>query len=80
MEGEVPELVPDVVDPEVDLGNVTMTFVLMRSTALGASAGDLPRLFWPGYAYPPMAGEALGEASPAEVDTLEADTSSAASP
>ncbi len=50
----------DVVEPEVDLGAVTSAFVLMRAAAPGASAGDVPRLFWPGYAYPPMAGEALG--------------------
>ncbi len=55
----------DVVDPEVELGSVTMVFVLMRRAALGASAGDVPRLFWPGYAYPPMEGEGLGAAAAA---------------
>ena len=62
----------DVVEPEVDLGSVTMAFVLMRATAPGASAGDVPRLFWPGYAYPPMQGEVLGGAE-APLDSIPAE-------
>jgi rod shape-determining protein MreC len=46
--------------PVVDLESVTAAFVLVRDTGTGGSAGDVVRLFWPGYAYPPMAGETLG--------------------
>lgn len=69
----------DVVDPVVDLGRVTMGFVLLRGAAPGESAGDVVRLFWPGYAYPPMAGEALGRPSvpPGAGDTTAADTTAA---
>jgi rod shape-determining protein MreC len=70
----------DVIDPVVNLGEVTAVFVLRRARETGESAGDILRLFWPGYAYPPMAGETLGEASPVDVDTLGADTTGAAAP
>jgi len=63
----------DVVDPVVDLGRVTNAFVLLKATSPGASAGDVLRLFWPGYAYPPMAGEALGPtegSADVEADTV----------
>lgn len=54
----------DVVEPVVDLGRVTTVFVLAREPAgAGVSAGTAPRLFWPGYAYPPIAGESLGRQS-----------------
>jgi rod shape-determining protein MreC len=64
----------DVIDPAVDLGEVTAVFVLRRATEPGESAGDALRLFWPGYAYPPMAGETLGDTSSVDVDTTGADT------
>lgn len=51
----------DVVRPVVDLGSVSVAFVLRRGVDPGESVGDVPRLFWPGYAYPPMAGEAFGQ-------------------
>jgi rod shape-determining protein MreC len=54
----------DVVNPVVDLGSVGAAFVLRRGVDPGESVGDVPRLFWPGYAYPPMAGEAFGRQSP----------------
>ena len=38
------------------------------------SVGDVPRLYWPGYAYPPMAGEAFGLDVP---DSLDADAAGA---
>ena len=58
----------DRVRPAVDLGEVTAVFVLMREASTSpiapsgvpdGSAGDVTRLFWPGYAYPPMAGESF---------------------
>ena len=52
----------DRVDPAVDLGGVTAVFVLMHAVPDGESAGDELRLFWPGYAHPPMTGERLGSA------------------
>lgn len=68
----------DIVDPVVDLGRVTTVFVLLRATPAGESAGDLVRLFWPGFAYPPMVGEALGGNAPAAADTTAgADTTAA---
>ncbi|MFN2421252.1 MAG: rod shape-determining protein MreC [Gemmatimonadota bacterium] len=70
----------DVIDPVVVLGEVTAVFVLRRATEAGESAGDVLRLFWPGYAYPPMAGELLGEGSAVDVDTLGVDTTGAAAP
>lgn len=51
----------DVIEPETSLGSVTAVFVLRRQAAPRRSAGDVIRLFWPGYAYPPMTGESLGE-------------------
>lgn len=50
----------DRVEPVVDLGRVSAVFVLMREVPPGHSAGEVMRLFWPGYAYPPMAGETFG--------------------
>ncbi|HEU4463741.1 MAG TPA: rod shape-determining protein MreC [Gemmatimonadota bacterium] len=69
----------DVVRPEVDLGSVGAAFVLRRLVDPGESVGDVPRLFWPGYAYPPMAGEAFGVAIPdsAPVDSAAADSATA---
>lgn len=66
----------DVVRPVVDLGSVTVAFVLRRGVGLGESVGDVPRLFWPGYAYPPMAGESFGreDAEGAEADSVPADS------
>ena len=61
----------DVVLPVVDLGSVGAAFVLRRGVDPGESVGDVPRLFWPGFAYPPMAGESFGRQSP---DTLAADS------
>jgi hypothetical protein len=61
----------DVVRPIVDLGSVGAAFVLRRGVDPGESVGDVPRLFWPGFAYPPMAGETFGRQSP---DTLAADS------
>lgn len=61
----------DVVRPVVDLGSVGAAFVLRRLVDPGESVGDVPRLYWPGYAYPPMAGEAFGLAVP---DSLPADS------
>lgn len=51
----------DVVRPIVDLGSVSAAFVLRRGVGPGESVGDVPRLFWPGFAYPPMAGESFGQ-------------------
>jgi rod shape-determining protein MreC len=61
----------DLVRPVVDLGSVGAAFVLKRGVDPGVSVGDVPRLFWPGFAYPPMAGESFGRQSP---DTLAADS------
>ncbi len=69
----------DLVEPVVDLGSVTAVFVLMRGTSPDGSAGDDLRLFWPGYAHPPMVGERLGgrasagrddPVTPADADSL----------
>lgn len=57
----------DLVRPVVDLGSVSVAFVLRRGAAPGESVGDVPRLFWPGYAYPPMAGEAFGREPPGSI-------------
>ncbi|HET9333307.1 MAG TPA: rod shape-determining protein MreC [Gemmatimonadota bacterium] len=69
----------DLVRPVVDLGSVGAAFVLRRVVDPGESVGDVPRLFWPGYAYPPMAGEAFGIAAPdsVPVDSTAADTAPA---
>lgn len=66
----------DVVRPVVDLGSVSVAFVLRRGVDPGESVGDVPRLFWPGYAYPPMAGEAFGQPT---ADSIAAGDSAAAS-
>lgn len=58
----------DVVQPAVGLGGVTAVFVLLRRRTSGESAGDDLRLFWPGYRYPPMAGEPLGGPPAADGD------------
>lgn len=50
----------DIVRPVVDLGSMGAAFVLRRVVGPGESVGDVPRLYWPGYAYPPMAGETFG--------------------
>lgn len=50
----------DRVDPVVDLGRVTVVFALARDPEPGRAAGEVTRLFWPGYAYPPMRGERFG--------------------
>lgn len=70
----------DLVRPVVDLGSVGAAFVLRRLVDPGESVGDVPRLFWPGYAYPPMAGEAFGiaAADSVPVDSAAADTAPAA--
>jgi rod shape-determining protein MreC len=69
----------DQLDPVVALGRVTHAFVLLRtSPPPGESAGEVLRLFWPGYAYPPMTGETLGE--PAARPGAEADSAAAAAP
>jgi rod shape-determining protein MreC len=65
----------DVVRPVVDLGSVGVTFVLRRGAHPGESVGDVPRLFWPGYAYPPMAGETFGQATR---DSIAADSAAGA--
>lgn len=69
----------DLVDPAVELGSVTAVFVLMRAAPPGGGpAGDITRLFWPGYAYPPIAGETFGETT---ADSLAApDTTMAPAP
>ena len=66
----------DVVRPVVDLGSVGAAFVLRRGADPGESVGDVPRLFWPGFAYPPMAGESFGRQGPDSLaaDSLAADT------
>lgn len=69
----------DVVRPVVDLGSVSAAFVLRRGAGPGESVGDVPRLFWPGYAYPPMAGEAFGQGEQAtEADSAAADSAAGA--
>jgi rod shape-determining protein MreC len=69
----------DLVRPVVDLGSVSSAFVLKRGADPGESVGDVPRLFWPGYAYPPMAGEAFGREEPGAVaDSVVAADSGAA--
>lgn len=50
----------DRVSPAVDLGGVTTVFVLIRDAPAERPAGEVLRMFWPGYAYPPMAGESFG--------------------
>jgi rod shape-determining protein MreC len=68
----------DLVEPVVELGSLTAVFVLMRGSSPDDSAGDDLRLFWPGYAHPPMVGERLGgrasvvggdTVTPAQVDS-----------
>ncbi len=59
----------DLVEPVVDLARVSSVFVLRLATAEGGSVGDVPRLFWPGYAYPPMAGEAFGRRAAGSPDS-----------
>ena len=66
----------DLVRPVVDLGSVSAAFVLRRGVGPGESVGDVPRLFWPGYAYPPMAGESFGQS--AREAAVGADTTSPA--
>jgi rod shape-determining protein MreC len=72
----------DVVSPVVDLGSVSSAFVLRKVGDPGESVGDVPRLFWPGYAYPPMAGESFGQQSPESpaADSASADSSAPAQP
>ena len=72
----------DVVRPVVDLGSVGAAFVLRRWVGPGESVGDVPRLYWPGYAYPPMAGEAFGLDVPESVgaDSASADSASPVAP
>lgn len=55
----------DRVQPVVDLGRVTVVFALAREAEPGRAAGEVTRLFWPGYAYPPMRGESFGGADSA---------------
>lgn len=50
----------DRVEPVVDLGRVTVVFAIVRAPRPTGSAGEVMRLFWPEYAYPPMAGETFG--------------------
>ena len=61
----------DRVDPAVELGELTVVFVMLRQGSPGESAGDETGLFWPGYAYPPMMGERFG---PSVADSLAADS------
>ncbi|MBA3583893.1 MAG: rod shape-determining protein MreC [Gemmatimonadetes bacterium] len=71
----------DLVDPAVDLGAVTAVFILERATPEGQPAGNVTRLFWPGYAYPPMAGESFGASGTGgATDTTATDTTAATSP
>lgn len=58
----------------VDLGRVTTVFVLTRQVSAGAAAGENLQMFWPGYAYPPMAGEVLGASA---VEGVPADSGTA---
>ncbi|MDX1660806.1 MAG: rod shape-determining protein MreC [Gemmatimonadota bacterium] len=61
----------DRVDPVVDLGRVTAVFVIAREADPARAAGEVTRLFWPGFAYPPMAGETFGREEAASVrDTV----------
>ncbi|HUP01266.1 MAG TPA: rod shape-determining protein MreC [Gemmatimonadota bacterium] len=71
----------DLVEPAVNLGSVTAVYVLRRDAGTASStarevpagsAGDVPRLFWPGYAYPPMAGESFGARDPGGSDSMAA--------
>lgn len=50
----------DRVDPVVDLGRATAVFVVTRRQVGDGAPDRGPRLFWPGFAYPPMEGETLG--------------------
>ena len=70
----------DVVRPVVDLGSLGAAFVLRRVVGPGESVGDVPRLYWPGYAYPPMAGETFGRLAGDSVraDSAASDTAAAA--
>lgn len=61
----------DRVEPAVDLGQVTVVFVMLREGTSDESAGDRTGLFWPGYAYPPMTGERLAAAA---AESLAADS------
>lgn len=61
----------DRVEAEVDLGQVTAVFVLARDQEPSHSAGEVTRLFWPGYAYPPMAGETFGRDAPVAGDSTD---------
>jgi rod shape-determining protein MreC len=72
----------DVVRPVVDLGAVGGAFVLRRGVDPGESVGDVPRLFWPGYAYPPMAGETFGQGSQESLaaDSAASDTMAGVAP
>ena len=66
----------DRVDPTVDLGQVSVVFVMLRRGSPGDSAGDETGLFWPGFAYPPMTGEHFGSppADSLPVDSVGADS------
>lgn len=61
----------DRIDPVVDLGRASAVFVVTRDTLDAGASGRGPRLFWPGFAYPPMAGETMseGETAPEPVTT-----------
>jgi rod shape-determining protein MreC len=61
----------DRVEPAVDLGQVTVVFVMLRGGTPDEPAGDRTGLFWPGYAYPPMTGERLTAVS---AESLAADS------
>lgn len=65
----------DRVEPVVDLGRTTAVFVVTRDTLEAVASDHGPRLFWPGFAYPPMAGETMGEGEDVpEAATEEADS------
>lgn len=51
----------DRIEPVVDLGRATAVFVVTRERVEAGSTDRSPRLFWPGYAYPPKTGETLGD-------------------
>lgn len=70
----------DLVRPVVDLSRVTLVFVLRRPEPAGTSAGEIPRLFWPGYAYPPMRGESLTGTESRADSLVEADTTAVDAP
>lgn len=72
----------DLVRPVVDLGSVSAAFVVRKGVEPGESVGDVPRLFWPGFAYPPMAGEAFGQGGRevVEADSAAADSGSVTRP